>query len=280
MSPSSLYETLLVRVVADLVYESSGPTPMLFVVRPRERYTHVVVEERRSVDPDVPVEEYVDSFGNFVWRVVAPEGPLRVAYDAVVDLPAEVDPAHLDLPKTPIEALPHEVLQFILPSRYCQSDVLVSDAWELFGGVSGGWAQVQAVSDWIHTNVEYGKGSTSATSSLDVWRERRGVCRDFAHMGVTLCRALNFPARYVCGYLPDIWVPPDPLPMDFPAWFEVFLGGAWRTFDARHNRPRVGRVLVAAGRDAADVALTTIFGSSPLTSMRVWADEVAGDFEL
>ncbi len=273
-------DTLRVRVGCDLVYDSPAPSPMLFLVRPFERYHHTLVEERRTVEPDVAVDEITDAFGNTMWRLVAPVGPVRLSYDAVCDAPASADPVFADMPKTPIERLPGEVLAYIQPSRHCQSDLLIADAWELFGNVEGGWAQVQAVCDWIHTNIEYAKGSTSATSSIDVYRERRGVCRDFAHLGVTLCRALNFPARYVCGYLPDIGVPPDPTPMDFHAWFEVYIDGAWRTFDARHNRRRTGRVLVATGRDAVDVALTTIFGASRLTSIRVWADQVDDRFSL
>jgi transglutaminase-like putative cysteine protease len=253
---------------------------MLFVVRPRDRYWHRLLDERRAVSPDVPVEEYVDGFGNTVWRLVAPTGPVRLWYDAVCEVPDAPDPDVPGLPKTPVESLPAEVLVYTLPSRHCQSDLLIGDAWDLFGGVEGGWEQVRAVCDWIHANVAYGKGSTSSTSGYEVYCERRGVCRDFAHLGVTLCRALNFPARYACGYLPDIGIEPDPTPMDFHAWFEVYIDGAWRTFDARHNRRRVGRVLVATGRDAVDVALSTIFGASRLTHMRVWADQVNDRFEL
>ena len=277
---SPVATSLRVRVGAELVYSSASPTPMIFLVRPRDRYWHHLVEERRSITGGVPLTSYLDAFDNDVWRVVAPEGEFRICHDAVVDLPAAEDPFLPDLPKTPVEDLPSDVLAFLLPSRHCQSDLLIDDAWSLFGHVDGGWWQVQAVCDWIYANIEYGKGSTSQTSGIDVYRDRRGVCRDFAHLGVTLSRALNIPARYACGYLPDIGVPPDPAPMDFHAWFEVYLGGAWRTFDARHNRRRIGRTLVAIGRDAVDVAMTTIFGGSTLTSMRVWADEVDGAFEL
>jgi transglutaminase-like putative cysteine protease len=272
--------TLLVRVGCDLVYESPAPTPMLFLVRARERDRHRLLDERRLVEPDVKVDEYVDGFGNTVWRLVAPEGPLRLVYDAVCEAPVAPDPFEPGLRKTPVEALPHDVMVYTLPSRHCQSDLLISDAWRLFGDRAGGWEQVQAVCDWIHANVAYGKGSTSSTSAFEVYQARRGVCRDFAHLGVALCRALNFPARYACGYLPDIDVEPDPTPMDFHAWFEVFLDGAWRTFDARHNRRRVGRTLAATGRDAVDTALTTIFGASRLSSFRVWADRIEDSSEF
>jgi transglutaminase-like putative cysteine protease len=273
-------ETLRVRVGCDFVYESEVPTPMLVIVRPRTEYNHHLASEFRSIEPAIPIHEFIDGFGNAVWRLVAPPGVLRLRYDALCDVPADPDPIMPGLPKMPIEALPDDVLVYTLPSRHCQSDLLISDAWDLFGAVEGGWEQAQAVCDWIHTNITYGKGSTSNTSSWDVYQERRGVCRDFAHMGVTLCRAMNIPARYVCGYLPDIGVEPDPTPMDFHAWFEVFLGGAWRTFDARHNRRRTGRVLIAAGRDAVDVSLATIYGGTRLTRMRVWADEVEAGYEL
>ena len=271
---------LRVRVGCDFLYESAFPTPMMLIVRPREADGHRLLDELRVLEPRIPLQEYVDSFGNHVWRLVAPEGRLHVRYDALVEVPAAPDPVLPGLPKTAIEDLPGDVLVYTLPSRYCQSDLLIQDAWNMFGHISSGWEQVQAVCDWIHANIAYAKGSTSTTSSYDVYRERRGVCRDFAHLGVTLCRALNFPARYVCGYLPDIGVTPDPTPMDFHAWFEVFVDGAWRTFDARHNRQRIGRTLIGRGRDAVDVAFATIFGGTKLASMQVWADEVGPDFML
>jgi transglutaminase-like putative cysteine protease len=179
-----------------------------------------------------------------------------------------------------VEALPDDVLVYTLPSRYCESDLFIADAWAMFGNIPAGWAQVQAVCDWIHANIAYAKGSTSSTTSYDVYQARQGVCRDFAHLGVTFCRALNYPARYVCGYLPDINVPIDPVPMDFHAWFEVFMGGTWHTFDARHNRHRTGRTLIGSGRDAVDVAFATIFGGAQLVNMAVWADQVAEAFVL
>jgi transglutaminase-like putative cysteine protease len=272
-----LSDSIRVRVGADLTFESDAPTPMLVVVRPRKRHTHTLLDEWRGVEPSIRVEDYVDGFGNTVWRFVAPAGRFAIRYDALCETSSAPDPVLLDLPKPPVEDLPSDVLVYTLPSRHCQSDLLIADAWEMFGDVAGGWAQVQAVCDWIHENIRYGRGSTSATSALDVYRERRGVCRDFAHIGVALCRALNFAARYACGYLPDIGVEPDPAPMDFHAWFEVFIDGAWRTFDARHNRPRIGRVLSAVGRDAVDVAFATVYGGSALTRMRVRADQVTED---
>jgi transglutaminase-like putative cysteine protease len=266
-------ETLCVSVGCDFVYESEYPTPMMMIVRPQVSPALRLLEESRLIEPQVPIDEYIDGFGNCVWRLVAPAGTLHVRYDAIAEVMAAPDPLLPDLPRTPVERLPGEVLVYTLPSRHCQSDLFIGDAWRMFGDVAGGWEQVQAVCDWIHTNIAYGKGSTSDTSSDEVYRQRRGVCRDFAHLAVTFCRALNIPARYVCGYLPDIGVEPDPTPMDFHAWFEVYLDGAWHTFDARHNRRRIGRALIARGRDAVDVAFATIYGASRLTSMQVWADE-------
>jgi transglutaminase-like putative cysteine protease len=273
-------DDLRVRVGCEFLYESTFPTPMMVIVRSKEWHGQRVLDEVRAVEPTIPVHEYTDSFGNLVWRLVAPVGTLHLRYDALVAVPARPDPVMPGLAQTAIEELPGDVLVYTLPSRYCQSDLFIDDAWRLFGDRSGGWEQVQAVCDWIHANIMYAKGTTSHTSSYEVFQQRHGVCRDFAHLGVTLCRALNYPARYVCGYLPEIDVPPDPTPMDFHAWFEVYMGGAWHTFDARHNRQRTGRVLIASGRDAVDVAFATIYGGSQLVSIQVWADQVEYDFAL
>jgi transglutaminase-like putative cysteine protease len=269
-----------VRVGCDFIYESAFETPMMLIVRPRDSYWHTLVDEHRILEPNIPVQEYIDGFGNHVWRLIAPQGQLRIRYDALAHVPSDLDPYLPDLPRTPIEETPDDALVYILPSRYGQSDLLVGDAWSLFGNYTPGWEQVQAVCDWIHSNITYAKGSDSTTTAHDVYQVRQGVCRDFAHIGVTLCRALNYPARYVCGYLPEIDVVPDPTPMDFHAWFEVFIDGAWRTFDARHNQRRIGRVLIGMGRDAVDVAFATMFGNTRLTRMVVWADEVAPSFTL
>jgi transglutaminase-like putative cysteine protease len=274
-------DTLRVRVGCDFTFEGEFATPMILIVRAQPAYHHRVLDERRLLEPDVPVEEFTDMFGNLVWRLVTPPGTLRVCYDALVEVPAAPDPVLLDLPKSPVEDIPGELLTYTLPSRYCQSDLFIGEAWEKFGSVEGGWAQVQAVCDWLHENIAYGKGSSVSTTAVDeVYRQRCGVCRDFAHLGVTFCRALNIPARYVCGYLPEIGVEPDPTPMDFHAWFEAYIDGAWRTFDARHNVPRIGRVLIATGRDAVDTAFATIYGGTKLASMKVWADQVDPTYTL
>jgi transglutaminase-like putative cysteine protease len=197
-----------------------------------------------------------------------------VRYDAVVEVPDEPDPVVPDAALVPVEELPDDTLVFTLPSRYVQSDRLLDEAWQLFGGTRLSWARVQAVVDWVHANVRYETGSsTPSVTALDVFERRVGVCRDFALLSVALCRALNIPARYTFGYLPDIDVEPPDTPMDFHAWFEAYLGGRWYAFDARHNRPRVGRVVVGRGRDAVDTALSTAYGPVRLERMTVWADE-------
>jgi transglutaminase-like putative cysteine protease len=269
-----------VRIGCDVVYDTSYPTPTVFIVRPRDKATHVLLNEVRQVTPAVPIHDYVDSFGNHCWRITAPLGQLRVYYDALAEVPPTPDPTLSDLRGIPVEDLPDEVLMYTLPSRHCQSDLVIGEAWDLFGQTTPGWSRVQAISDWIHTNITYGKGSIATTSGYEAYQQRQGVCRDFAHVGVMLCRAMNIPARYVCGYLPEIGVIPDPAPMDFHAWFEAWVDGEWRTFDARHNIPRIGRVLVGRGRDAVDVAFSTGYGPSSLINMRVWADEVPADFKL
>lgn len=263
-----------VRIGFEFVIESDAPTPTAAIVRPRAHDIHILGPETWSVSPEIAIHEYTDSFHNRVWRWLAPHGIMTLRYDATAEVSPDPDPIHANLPGTPVEDLPDDTLMYTLPSRYCPSDLAIGDAWKLFGDVADGWARVQAICDWLHANVEYGYGSsTSTTTGYEAYQNRRGVCRDFAHMGVMFCRALNIPARYVYGYLPDIGVPPNPIPMDFHAWFEAYIGGAWHTFDARHNTPRIGRVMIARGRDAVDTALMTSYGSSRLTGFTVWADE-------
>ena len=266
-----------VRVGCKIVYESTHPTPMMLVVQPQQEYPnhYRLIDERRNINEGVPVHDYVDGFGNIIWRLVAPVGTLTIEYDAIAEVTPTPDPILPTLLRTPVPEIPDDLIVYTLPSRHCPSDLFINDAWKLFGHLPGGWGQVQAICDWLHSNVTYSGGSSNAsTTGWDAYQQRSGVCRDFAHLGVSFCRALNYPARYVCGYLPDINVPFDPAPMDFHAWFEVYIEGAWHTFDARHNRPRTGRVLIATGRDAVDVALSTVYGGSQLTEIRVWADQV------
>jgi transglutaminase-like putative cysteine protease len=269
-----------VRVGCEAVYESPEPAPSQFLVRPRERDAHLLLEEATTTEPFTPILVWTDPFGNTLWRLTALAGPFRIRYDALVEVLSIPDPVLPDLPVVPVGELPDDVLPYLLPSRHCPSDLLAEDAWRLFGNTPEGWTRVQAVCDWMHANITYETGSVATTSADEVYRQRRGVCRDFAHLAVTFCRAVNVPARYVCGYLPDVGVPPDPRPMDFHAWFEAHLGGAWRTFDARHNVPRIGRVAIARGRDAVDAAWATVYGASRLVRLQVWADEVSPDATL
>jgi len=264
-----------VKVGCTFEYEATALTPMVFIVRASQFANQQIVQERQHIAPSLPAEDILDVYGNRVLRLMAPIGTLTFTYDAVVEVSPQPDLVLPTLLQVPVEQLPYNILTYTLPSRYCESDLLMGDAWELFGDVTAGWPRVQAICDWVHREVTYGAGSsTSHTSGYQAYQQRRGVCRDFAHIGISFCRALNIPARYVCGYLPDIGVPPDPTPMDFHAWFEAYLDGVWHTFDARHNIPRTGRVVIARGHDAVDVALTTSYGDSTLVSLRVWADEV------
>jgi transglutaminase-like putative cysteine protease len=267
-----------VRVGCEFTYETQAPVPMVMLVRARPDGEHEIRYESQWTEPNLEVREYRDSFANPCWRLVLPTGRSVVRYDAVVEVTGEPDVVVPDAPLVPVQDLPDDVLVFTLPSRYIESDLLLDDAWQLFGNTPQTWARVQAVCDWVHANVEYGYGlSGPTTTALDVFKQRQGVCRDFAQLSVALCRALNIPARYTFGYLGDIAVEPPDVPMDFHAWFEAYLGGRWHTFDARHNVPRIGRVKIAHGRDAVDVALSTAYGAATLKSMIVWSDEIPDD---
>ena len=229
------------------------------------------------IDPPVPVHRYVDIYGNICRRLTLGPGISRIHYEAEVEVSAAVDAADPDATQPPVADLPDEVLLYTLASRYCDSDRLANTAWGLFGGTPRGWAQVQAVVDWVHDNVTFRLGSTTAlTGASDVYLQRRGVCRDFAQLATALLRAVNVPARYCFGYLPDIDIDVDvePAPMDFAAWLEAYVGGAWYTFDPRNNARRTGRVLIGRGRDALDVAMLTTYGHAPLTGMRVMAESI------
>lgn len=265
---------MLVRIGCRFEYSVEEGTPSLWQVRPRPDGDHRVVVERW--EPPAPARTYLDAYGNVCDRLTLPPGSPSLVYDATVEVPSVYDDADKEATQAPIEDLPDEAFVFLLPSRFCWPDVLHDQAWELFGSVDPGWARVQAVSDWVHDNIRYEVGaSTALTTAFDVWESRTGVCRDLTQLMVTLCRALNVPARYVAGYLPDIGVTPPDLPMDFCSWLEVWLGGRWWTFDPRNNERRIGRVVIARGRDALDAAMVTTWGGAQLTLMEVWADEVA-----
>ena len=261
------------RVGCEFSYDVSAPTPATVQVRPRSDSSHQLVSETWSTTPSVPVDEYFDIYRNPVKRLVMPMGPLVLRYDAVCAVPDEADPEAAAVPQRPIEELPGEVLHFTLPSRYCLSDEVMGMAWELFGHTQPGGARVQAICDWVHDNIRFKYGTSNPlTTAADVLRDRIGVCRDLTHVAISFCRAMNIPTRYVFGYLPDLYVPFNPDPMDFAAWMEVWLDDRWWTFDPRNNERRVGRVLIGRGRDALDVAMLTTFGPAAFKSMTVWAD--------
>lgn len=263
-------------VGCEFQYESAAPTPAIVLVEPHPGLANTIVDERWRIEPDLDRRGYRDVFGNQLRRVILPPGPSTLRYDAIVELSGEPDPVMTSARQHPVEELPDDVLAFTLASRYCLTETLSSTAWHLFGNSPPGWARVQAVCDWIHVNVRYGAlRSTPTTTAVDVYVAGGGICRDFAHLAVTFCRALNIPARYVFGYMPDIGEAPPYTPMDFHAWFEVYLEGRWWTFDARFNRPRIGRIPIGFGRDAVDVAMVTSYGSAMFRQMTVWSD--AGD---
>jgi len=265
-----------IRTGFNLTFKTFGPTPMnlLLSVRP-ERAADLVTPEVITFDPPVPARQFTDPFGNICTRIVAPSDRISMSADLVLRDSGKPDPVALDAVQHPVEDLPDDVLPFLLGSRYCDTDKLSNIAWSLFGNTPPGWARVQAIADFVHNHIrfDYQKADDTRTA-FDGYTQREGVCRDYAHLAIALCRCMNIPARYCTGYLGDIGIPPVPYPMDFSAWFEVFLSGRWYTFDARHNTPRIGRIVMARGRDATDCALTTSFGRAPLTQFEVHTDEV------
>lgn len=265
-----------IRVGFELVYECPQPTPMLLVlsIHP-SRLPDLAAPEVLVTDPPVAVDRYVDGFGNLCSRIVAPAGRLRLTSDAVVNDSGLPDAVNAAARQVPIAELPTEVLVYLLGSRYCETDRLTDTAWRLFGHTAPGWPRVQAIVDFVHGHVAFGyQHARSTKTAWDAHEERAGVCRDYAHLAIAFCRCMNIPARYATGYLGDIGVPPNAAPMDFSGWFEAYLEGGWYTFDARHRVPRIGRVVMAYGRDATDVAISTSFGPSLLTGFEVWTDEV------
>jgi len=267
---------LQIRLGYELIYQSAQPTPMILNLNVHyTRAADLVRADHMLTDPWVPLTLYRDGFGNWCTRLVAPAGQIRVASDAIINDRGVPDPVVPNAQQNSVETLPEETLVYLLGSRYCDTDNLSAIAWGLFGKTTAGWPRVQAICDFVHRHVTFGYQFARATrTASEAYNERRGVCRDFAHLAITLCRCLNIPARYCTGYLGDIGVPPVDAPMDFSGWFEAYVGGTWYTFDARHNIPRIGRVLIARGRDAADVAISMTFGPSTLAGFKVWTDEI------
>ena len=267
-----------IRVGYELIYDCPQPTPMMLVVNiHHSRAADIVVPDQLTTDPMVPVAGYHDRFGNWCSRIIAPQGRIRIASAGVLRDHGTLDPVLPWAEQHPVQDLPPEVLEFLLGSRYCETDRLSETAWTLFSQTPMGWARVQAICDFVHNHIQFNYADARPTrTAWEAFNERRGVCRDYAHLAVAFCRSMNIPARYCTGYLGDIGMPPPYGPMDFAGWFEAYLGGAWHTFDPRNNVPRRGRVLMARGRDAVDVAITTTFGPNTLASFKVWTDEVVG----
>jgi transglutaminase-like putative cysteine protease len=265
---------LLIRLGYDIQFDIPAPVAMvtLLHVHP-SRASNLLEPDELQTEPKVEVSTYIDSFGNRCSRFVAPQGQLKLSGSTLIRDSGVPDEVNWSAREHAVGDLPPEVLQFLLNSRYCEVDRFANIAFELFGQIEPGWGRVQAICNWVHNKVMFNYQHARPTkTALDVFTERVGVCRDFQHLAITFCRALNIPARYATGYLGDIGVPVR-LPMDFSAWFEAYLDGRWWAFDARNNEPRIGRVLMATGRDAADVAMTTSFGQADLRHFFVITEE-------
>jgi transglutaminase-like putative cysteine protease len=266
-----------IRAGFTITYGCEAPTPMLLMlnVHPSRR-GDLITHDTLWTDPAVPVSQYLDNFGNQVSRIVAPAGEITLSSDFLIRDSGQPDLQDPAARQIPVQDLPAEVLPFVLGSRYCETDQLATLAWDLFGKTREGWERVQAIVGYAHRRVEFGYHHARPTrTAFEAHEERIGVCRDYAHLAITLLRCMNIPARYCTGYLGDIGVPPSDAPMDFSAWIEVYLDGRWFTFDARHNAPRIGRIVMAHGRDATDVAITTTFGQHTLVKFEVITDEVS-----
>ncbi|KQT45437.1 transglutaminase [Methylobacterium sp. Leaf456] len=265
-----------IRTGFDITFESVQPTPMILMLNLHpSRVPDLVTPETITFDPPVPVQRYTDGFDNVCTRILAPAGRLTIAADFIVADSGLPDPMVPTATQAEVQHLPDDVLVFLMGSRYCDTDKLSATAWELFGQTPPGWSRVQAIVDYVHARIRFDYMQADATrTAFDGYSQQVGVCRDFAHLAVALCRCMNIPARYCTGYLGDIGVLPVPDPMDFSAWFEAYLDGRWYTFDARHNRPRIGRIVMARGRDATDCALTTNFGFQQLVNFGVHTTEL------
>ncbi len=265
-----------IRVGYELIYECPQPTPMTLTLNIHfSRVSDLVTPDHIITSPPIPITAYRDSFGNWCSRIVAPQGETRISTDALLNDSGLPDAVDLAAPQLGVEDLSAETLLFLLGSRYCETDRLSETAWTLFGKASPGWPRVKAICDFVHGHLAFGYQYARATrTALEAFNDRVGVCRDYAHLAVAFCRCMNIPARYCTGYLADIGVPASPDPMDFSAWFEAHLGGRWHIFDPRNNVPRVGRVLIAQGRDAVDVPISNTFSPNILKSFKVWAEEV------
>jgi transglutaminase-like putative cysteine protease len=268
-----------IRVGCDFTYVAEIETPAIFQIQPRaSEYPGLAIEQERWMpEPSMAIRWYTDLYGNPCTRTVLPAGRSSFRYSAVVAVVDATEDADHDAPERRPDELPDDTLIYTLPSRYCLPELLADEAWSRFGGMAPGYGRVQAICSYVHSHLEFQYGSSTALSTAaDVNAAGRGVCRDFTHLAISFCRALNIPARYIFGYLPDLDVPPDPAPMDFAAWMEVWLGDRWWTFDPRNNTRRKGRIVIGQGRDASDVAMATTFGGPLLEAMVVQAEEETG----
>ena len=266
--------TRQVRVGCEFRYSAEVETAAVFQVQPSGAEPAMVIRQGWETVPAAHRHGYIDLYGNDCQRLSLPVGDTTLRFDAVVAVPDATEEVDLDAAEAPAAHLPDDVLVYTLPSRYCLPDVLGDEAWRLFGSEKPGYRRVRAICDHVHNHLTFSYGSsTPTTTAADAYAAGYGVCRDFTHVAISFCRALSIPARYVFGYLPDMDVPPDPAPMDFAAWMEVYLDGKWWTFDPRNNAARKGRVLIGRGRDAVDVAMVTTYGGPTLQDMRVWAEE-------
>ncbi len=264
-----------IRVGYELIYDCPQPTPMILMLSVHSsRAYDIIVPDRMTTTPDVPIAMYRDSFGNKCTRIVAPAGQIKISATGIVKDSGQTDVVAPNARQVPVQNLPEDVLVYLLGSRYCETDHLMQTAWYLFGHLQPGWGMVQAICDFVNNHIRFDYQLARCTrSAWDAYNERVGVCRDYAHLALTLCRCMNIPARYCTGYLGDIGVPVNG-PMDFSGWFEAYLDGKWYTFDPRNNIPRIGRILIATGRDATDVPISNTFGPNILVSFKVWTDEI------
>jgi transglutaminase-like putative cysteine protease len=264
------------RVGYEMRYFFPQPTPAMLILNIHfTRVSDLAAPDHIVLNPSVPISSYRDGFGNWCSKIIAPAGRVSISAEAVVRDSGLPDPVAPGAGQVPVEEVPDEALAFLMASRFCESDKLLDLAWSLFEHETPGWGQVQAICNFVHQRIAFGYEHARPTrTAAEAYQECRGVCRDYAHLAIGFCRALNIPARYCTGYLGDVGMQPPYPPGDFAAWFEAFLGGRWHTFDPRNNVPRIGRVLIARGRDAADVAVVTTFGPNTLESFRVWAEEI------
>jgi transglutaminase-like putative cysteine protease len=265
-----------IRAGFEIIYQCPQDTPMILMVHAHySRAQDIVVPDHLMTDPFVPITAHRDLYGNWCTRIVAPAGRIRLGANVVVRDSGEPDPMDVYAYQHEVRDLPEDALVFLLGSRYCETDLLTGPAWELFSRTLPGWNRVQAICNYVHNHIVFGYENARPTkTAAEVFQERKGVCRDYAHLAVAFCRCMNIPARYCTGYLGDMGTLPPYPAGDFAAWFEAYLGGRWHTFDARNNVPRIGRLLIARGRDAADVAIATTFGPNTLESFKVWTNEI------